>query len=215
METVTYFLFLGSKITVDSDCSHEIKTRLPLGRKSYDKPRWHIKKQRHYFANKGPSSQSYGFSSSHVWMWELDYKKKAERRRIDTLNVMLGKTLESLFNYSSSSTNYSWTTRRSNQSILKKSVLNIHWKDLCWSSSSNTLATWCEELTHWKRPWFWERQEEKGVTEDEMVGWHHQFNGHEFEQAPRVGDGQGSLACCSPWGCKELDTTEQLKWLTD
>ena len=56
------------------------------------------------------------------------------------------------------------------------------------------------------------RQEEKGTTEDEMVGWHHQLNGHEFEQALRVGDGQGSLACCCPWGHRELDTTEQLKW---
>ena len=56
------------------------------------------------------------------------------------------------------------------------------------------------------------RREEKGMTEDEMVGWHHRFNGHEFEQAPGVGDGQGSLACYSPWGPKELDTTEQLNW---
>ena len=57
------------------------------------------------------------------------------------------------------------------------------------------------------------RQEEKGVTEDEMAGWHHQLDGHEFEQAPGVGDvGQGSLACCSPWGCKESDMTEQLNW---
>jgi len=61
-------LFLGSKITADGDCSHEIRRCLFLGRKSYDQPRQHIKKQRHYFANKGPSSQSYGFSSSHVWM---------------------------------------------------------------------------------------------------------------------------------------------------
>ena len=53
-------------------------------------------------------------------------------------------------------------------------------------------------------------QEEKGTTEDEMVGWHHRLYGHEFEQAPGAGDGQGSLACCSPWGCKELDTTERL-----
>ena len=58
------------------------------------------------------------------------------------------------------------------------------------------------------------RQEEKGTTEDEMVGWHHQFNGQEFEQALGVGDGQGSLVCCSPWGFKESDTTEQLRWLT-
>ena len=57
------------------------------------------------------------------------------------------------------------------------------------------------------------RQEEKGATEDEMVGWHHRLDGHEFEQAPGVGDGQGRLACCSSWGCKELDTTEWLNWL--
>jgi len=56
------------------------------------------------------------------------------------------------------------------------------------------------------------RQEEKWMTEDEMVGWHHQFNGFEFEQAPGVGDGQGSLVCCSPWGCKEWDRTERLNW---
>ena len=68
METVRDFIFLGSKITADGDCSHEIKRRLLLGRKSCDQPRLHIKKQRHYFANKGPSSQGYGFSSGHVWM---------------------------------------------------------------------------------------------------------------------------------------------------
>ena len=69
---------------------------------------------------------------------------------------------------------------------LRKAVLNIHWKDWCWSWNPNTLATWCKELTHWKRPWCWER-----------LG---------------VGNGQGSLACCSPWGRKESDTTEQLNW---
>ena len=65
-----------------------------------------------------------------------------------------------------------------------------------------------------KRPWCWERlrQEEKGMTEDEMVGCHHRLEGHEYEQAPGVGDGQGSLACCSPWGDKESDTTEWLNW---
>ena len=64
----------------------------------------------------------------------------------------------------------------------RKSVLNIHWKDWCWSWSSNIWGTWCEELTHWKRLWCWKywRQEEKGLTEDEMVGWHHRLNGHEF-----------------------------------
>ena len=67
METVTDFIFLGSKTTENGDCSHEIKTLAPW-KKSYDQPRQHIKKQRHYFANKGPSSQGYGFSCGHVWM---------------------------------------------------------------------------------------------------------------------------------------------------
>ena len=66
--------FLGSNITADSDCHHEIKTPAPW-KKSYDQPRQHIKKQRHYFADKGPSSQNYGFSSSHVWLGELDHKE--------------------------------------------------------------------------------------------------------------------------------------------
>ena len=68
VETVSDFTFLGSKITADGDCSHEIKRHLLLGKKSYDQPKQHIKKQTHYFANKGPSSQGYGFSSGHVWM---------------------------------------------------------------------------------------------------------------------------------------------------
>ena len=67
VETVRNFIFGGSKITADDDCSHEIKTFTPW-KKSYDQPRQHIEKQRHYFADKGPSSQGYGFSSSHVWM---------------------------------------------------------------------------------------------------------------------------------------------------
>ena len=74
IETVSDFIFLVSKITADGDFSHEIKTLAPW-KKSYDQPRQHIKKQRHYFTDKGSSSQSYGFSSSHVWMWELDRKE--------------------------------------------------------------------------------------------------------------------------------------------
>ena len=77
VEVVTDFIFLGSKITADGDCSHEIKRwkLLASWKESYDKPRWHIKKQRHHFANKGPYSQSYGFFSSHLWMSELDPKE--------------------------------------------------------------------------------------------------------------------------------------------
>ena len=74
VETVTDFLFLGSKITADGDCSHKIKTLAPW-KESYDKPRQHIKKQRYHFVDKGWYSQSYGFSSSHVWMWELNHKE--------------------------------------------------------------------------------------------------------------------------------------------
>ena len=82
------------------------------------------------------------------------------------------------------------------------------------SRNSSTLATSCEELTHWKRLWCWEGlgQEEKGTTEDEVAGWHHWLDGHEFEWTPGVSDGQEGLACCSSWGRKESDMTEQLNW---
>ena len=95
---------------------------------------------------KVPYSKSYGFSSSHVWMRELDQKEGWVLKNWCLRTVVLEKALR-----------VPWTARRSNQSILKKSTLNIHWKDWCWSWSSNTLATWCEELTYWKRPWCWER----------------------------------------------------------
>ena len=77
IETVTDFISLGSKITEDGDCRHEIKMLAPW-KKNCDKPRQHTKKQRHDFTDKGPSSQSYGFSSSHVWVWELDYKESCK-----------------------------------------------------------------------------------------------------------------------------------------
>ena len=107
------------------------------------------------------------------------------------------------------SASYEWRTyvkknslRHKSQSR-RKSTLNIGWKDPCWSWSSNTLATGCEELTHWKRPWCWERlRREKGMTEDEMVGWHHWLDGRESEWTLGIGEGQRSLVCCSPWGLK-------------
>ena len=109
METVREFIFLGSKITVDGDCSQEIKICLLLGRKSYDQPRQCIKKQRHYFANKCLSSQGYGFSSSHIWMWELDYKESWAPKKWCFWTVVLEKTLESPLD-----------GRRSKKSILKE-----------------------------------------------------------------------------------------------
>ena len=108
MEMVTDFIFLGSKITADGDCSHEIKKTLAPWKKSYDRPRQHIKKQRYYFADKGPSSQSYAFYSSHVWIesWTI---KKAEHQRIDAFELWCWRLLR-----------VPWTARRSNQFILKE-----------------------------------------------------------------------------------------------
>ena len=96
----------------------------------------------------------------------------------------------------------------------RKSVLNIHRKDWCWSWSSNTLATWSEDLMHCKdsdagRDW---GQEEMGTTEDEMAGWHHRLDGRGFGWTPGHGDGQGGLVCCDSWGCEELDMAEWLNW---
>ena len=94
METVTDFIFLDSKITADGDCSHEIKRCLLLGWKVMNNLD-SILKSRHYFANKGLSSQSYGFSSSHTWMWELDYKENWTPKNWCFWTVVLEKTLES------------------------------------------------------------------------------------------------------------------------
>ena len=154
METVTDFTFLDSKITADGDCSHEIQKTLAPWKKSYDQTRQHVKKQRHYFADKGLSSQSYGFSSSHVWMWELDYKESW------ALNNWCFWTVEK--------TLASPLDCKEIKPVNPK-VLNIHWKDWCWSWSSNTLATWCKELSLWKRPWCWERLKAGGEGDDR--GW--------------------------------------------
>ena len=193
VETGTDFIFLGSRITADGDWSHKIKTLAPW-KQSYDKSRQHIKKHRHYFADKGPYSQSYHFfqESGTDVSWPI---KKAEHWVL--LNCGPGGLLRG-----------PWTARRLNQLILRKSTLNIHWMDWCWSS--NTLATWCKQPTHWKRPWCWERaggQEKKRAAEGEIVGQHYQINGHEFEQTLADSEGQGSLACCSPCSRKESGTT--------
>ena len=95
LETVVDFIFLGSKITVDGDCSHEIKRCLLLGRKALTNLDSVLKKQRHYFADKGPDSQSYGFSSSHICMWELDHKEGWVPKNWRFRTVVLEKTLES------------------------------------------------------------------------------------------------------------------------
>ena len=124
--------------------------------------------------------------------------KKVECGRMDAFKLWCWRRLLSV----------PWTARRSNQSILKKLTLNIHWKDCCWSS--NTLATWCEELTHWKIPWCWDRLKVGGEEGD---GGKDGFMASPWtwvEQTLGDNKGPGSLACCSPWGHKESDMTERL-----
>ena len=194
METVRDFIFLGSKITADGDCSHvtmALSDTCSL-EKSYEQPRQHIKKQRHYFSNKGPSSQSYGFSSSHIWMWELNYKESWAPKNWCFWTVVLQKTLESPLDCKEIQP----VNHKGNQSCIFIGRID---------AEAETPVLWPPDVKGWltgKHPDAWKdwRQEEKGPTEDEMVGWHHRLHGHEFEQAPGVGDGQGSLACCSPWG---------------
>ena len=170
VETVADFILGDSKITA-RDCSHEIKRRLLLGRKVMtilDS----MLKSRHYFANKSPSSQGYGFLSSHVWMWELDYQESWAAKNWCFWTVELEKTLESPLDC--------------------KEIQPVHPKgDQSWvfigktDAEAETPVLWPPHVKNWligKDPdagknW---RQEDKGMTEDEMIGWHHWLNGHEF-----------------------------------
>ena len=127
--------------------------------------------------------------------------KKAERRRIVAFELWCWRLLR-----------VPWNARRSNQSILKEINPGISFEGMMLR-----LKFWPPHAKSWLigkdsdagRDW---GQEEKGTTEDEMAGWHHRLDGHEFEWTPGVGDGQGGLVCCDSWGRKELDTTERLNW---
>ena len=147
------------------------------------------------------SSQGYGFSSSHVWLWEVDCKESWVLKNWSFWTVMLEKTLESPLDC--------------------KEIQTVHPKEnqsqvFTWRTDieAETPKLWPPDTKnpHLKKPWCWERlkAEEKGTTGDEMVGWHHRLNGNEFEQAPGDGEGKGTLACCSSWGRKEWDMTERL-----
>ena len=161
-----------------------------------------MKQQRHYFANKGPSNQGYGLSSGHVWMWELDYRENWVPKNWCFCTVVLEKTLESPLDC--------------------KEIQPVHPKgdqSCVFIGRTDVEAEipklWPPDTKSWligKDPdagkdW---GQEEKRSTEDEMVGWHHQLNGHGFGWTLGVGDGQGSLACCGSWGHKDLDMTDWL-----
>ena len=173
-------------------------------KKSYDQPRQHIKKQRHYFANKGPSSQSYGFSSGHCGCesWTI---KKAECRRTDAVELWCWRRLLRV----------PWTARRSNpvHSEGDQSWVFIGRNDakaetpILWPPDAKSWLIWIDPDAG--KDW---GQEEKRTTEDEMAGWHHWLDGRDFEWTLGDGDRQGGLVCCSPWGRKESDMTEQLNW---
>ena len=183
---------------------HEIERCLLLGRKAMTNLRKHVKKQRHYFANKGPSSQCYGFSSGHVWMWELDYKESWALKNWCFWTVVLEKTLESPLDCKEIQPvhpkgNQSWIFTGRTDDEAETSIL--------WPPDAKNWLIWKDPDAG--KDWRWEG---KGITEDEMAGWHHWLDGHEFEEALGVGDSYGSLVCCSPWGRKELDKTEQLNW---
>ena len=165
------YFFFWLQITADGNCSHEIKRTTPW-KESYDQSRQHIKKQRHYFANKSLSSQGYGFSSGHVWMWELDCEENWAQKNWCFWTVVLEKTLENPLDC--------------------KEIQPVHPKgDQCWvfirrtDAEAGTPILWPPHAKSWligKDPdagkdW---GQEEKGMTEDEMVGWHHRLNGHGF-----------------------------------
>ena len=150
-------------------------------------------------------SQSYGFSSSHVWMWELDHKEGWALKNWCFWTVVLDKTLEIPLDWKgikpvNSRGNQCWifigrTDAEAQASILWPPVV----KNWLIGKDPDTGKDW--------------KQEEKGLTEDEMVGWHHQLDGNELEQAPGVGDGQESLACCSPWSRRVgQDWATELNW---
>ena len=163
-----------------------------------------ILKSRHYFVNKGPSSQGYGFSSGHVWIWQLYYKESLSAKHWCFWTVLLEKTLESPLD--------SKETQPVNPKGNQSWIFIGRW---CWSWNSNTLTTWCKNWLIGKDPdagkdW---RQKEKRTSEDELVGWHHQLDGHDFAKSSGVGDGQGRLVC---WvhGVTQIWTWQRLNWLT-
>ena len=143
-------------------------------KKSYDQPRQDVKKQRHYFANKGPSDQGYGFSSSHIWMWELDHKESQARKNWCFWTVVSDKTLDSPLDCKEIQLvcpkgNQSWIFTGRTDAEAETPIL--------WPPDAKSGLIWKDPDAgkDWKR-------EEKGTTEDEIYtfGWHHQLSGHEF-----------------------------------
>ena len=198
MQTVTGFISLGCKMTANGDCSHEIKRCSLLGRRAMT----NLDSRDMTLPRKVHISQSYSFSSSHVWIWELDHKEGWISKKWCFWTVVLEKTLESPLDCKETKPvnpkgNQFWifigmTDAEAEAPILRPPDANS------WFIG--------KDLDFGKDGW----QEEKGMTENAMIWCHHWPNGHEFEQAPGDDEGQGSPACCSPWGRKESNMTEWL-----
>ena len=172
-ETVTNFIFLGSKITGDGDCSHEIKRHLLLGRKAMINLDSILKNRDITLPTKVHLVKAMVFSSSHVWMWELDYKESWSPKNWCFWTVLLEKTLESPLNCKEiqqvhPKENQSWIFTRRTDVEAEIPIL--------WPPDAKNWLIWKGHDAG--KDW---RQEEKGMTEDEMVGWHHRCDGHEFE----------------------------------
>ena len=205
VETVTDFIFLGSKITADGDCSHEIKRHLLLGRKVLTNLDSILKSRDITLPTKVHLFKLW-FSSSFVWMWELDHRESWALKNWCFWIVVLEKTPESPLDF--------------------KEIQPVHPKgNKSWifigrtDTEAEAPILWPPDAKNWlirkdpdaRKDW---RQEEKGTTEDEMVGWHHWLDGHEFERAPGFGDGQGSLAWCSARSCRVgHDCATELNWV--
>ena len=197
------FILGGSKITADGDCSHEIKRRLLLGKKVMTNLDSIFKSRDITLPTKFHLVKAMVFP---VVMYECESWtiKKAECRKIEAFELWCWRRLLRV----------PWTARRSNQSILKKISPGCSLEGLMLTLKLQYFSIDAESWLIWKdsdagRDW---GQKEKGTTEDKMVGWYHQHNGHGFAWTLGVGDGQGGLASSGSWGCKELDMTEQLNW---
>ena len=203
METVTDFIFLGFKITVDGDCSHKIKRQLLLGKKAMTNVDSILKSRTITLPAKVHLVKAMVFFSSHVHMWELDHKEDWAPKNWCFQTVVLEKTLESplgckVIKLVNSKWNQPWIfTGRTDA----KAEAPILWPP---DTKSQLIGKDPDAGKDWRQ--------EKRVTEDEMVGWCRQLNRHKFEQILGDSEGQASLACCSPPGLKELDTTEQLNY---
>ena len=162
----------------------------------------YVNKHRCYFSKKDLSCRSYGFSSSQVWMWKLDYKESWVLKNWCFWTVVLEKTLESTLDCKEIRPD----NPKGNQHCIFIGRID---------AQAEAPILWPPDVKSWliikdpdaRKNW----RKEKGTTEDEMVGWYHRLNGHEFEQTPGDSEGQGSLVCCNSWGQKESDTTWQLK----